>query len=271
MWQRDFNEATLVDDCCLDLGQFTPERSERQAFERRLEEFVAADPFLSQVVKLDGDLLCFESESYLPATLSAHKPNLVLVVGNPAPESVALRAMYAYEGTRTRQHRFWKVMHTTGVLRFSDAGPDYLTPDEKMVRLFSGTYESPFNIHIVPFFSMPSPPGGPWGGVAGLLRLFGKQFQRIAQMEQASLRAMLQSKLRPGDSVVVLQKDAYEAIRPNHAPRYDSAHLRTAALVGQYNEAGVSLLCIPPTRLLYSNVTRSVLCNLVASTSNEVT
>ena len=193
------------------------------------------------------------------------KPNLFFVVGNPAPKSIALRAMYAHEGVGTeRQHRFWKVMHSTGVLRFSQRDPDVYQPYEKMQRLYAGRYESPFNVHIVPFFSLASPPGGRWGGVAGLRRLFGKEFQRLIAAELAAVRGLIDTRLNPGDCVLALQKDAYTALRQPGAPAYDVSLLHRAAIVSEYMRGTVNLVCIPPTRLLYSRVTQSVLTEQVA-------
>lgn len=263
MLQRDFDTSSLVDQCSLAIGPLFPDTADRRGFHTRLDQFLAAAEFMQQIVHVDGDVLRFESESFLPPEHVSGRPSLFFIVGNPAPESVARRAMYAYEGNGTRQHRFWKVMHSTGVLRFSEGDPDTYSPDEKMERLFTGRYNSPFNLHIVPFFSLSSPPGGTWSGVAGLQRLFGKQFPALVQMELALLKDLLASRLRNGDSVLVSQKDAYMAIKPEAAPDYDAKVLRASALTSLYGDLDVTLACIPPTRLFYSTATRSVLTSLV--------
>ena len=172
--------------------------------------------------------------------------------------------MYAHEGDgEGRQHRFWKVVRSTGVLRFSQPRTDRLSARSKMQRLYAECYRSPFNVHIVPFFSLPSPPGGPWGGVTGLRRLFGKTFHRVLSAELAAVRGLIDASIKPGDCVLVLQKDAYTALKPPDAPAYDVSLLRRAAIVGDYTQGSVELICLPPTRLLYSRVTQSVLTALV--------
>lgn len=260
MLQRRFDRLSLIDTCELALGALFAHDAECQAFMVRLQEFIASDDSLSQIVDVRGNILGYESESFVPPALDPVKPNLFFVVGNPAPQSIALRAMYAHEGSgEGRQHRFWKVMHSTGVLRFSQREPDIYQPHEKMQRLYAGQYESPFNIHIVPFFSLASPPGGRWGGVAGLRRLFGKKFQCVMSAELAAVRGLIDASVNPGDCVLVLQKDAYMALRQPDAPAYDASLLTTAAIVGEYSRGTVGLVCVPPTRLLYSRVTQSVL------------
>jgi len=255
--------------CSLAVDLVFPDEVDRQKFHERLDQFAAADKFTQQVIRLDGDTLRFESESFLPPRLVSERPSLFFVVGNPAPESIARRSMYAFEGNGARQHRFWKVLHMTGVLRFSEDDPDMHSPEAKMNRLFAGQYGSPFNLHIVPFFSLPSPPGGPWSGVAGLRRLFGKQFPVIMQMELALVKGLLETRLRHGDSVLISQKDAYMAIKPDAAPDYNPRAARTAALKSWHGDADVTLACIPPTRLFYSTAIRSILTSLVEqATSN---
>ncbi|MGH4016981.1 MAG: hypothetical protein ACREX8_00125 [Gammaproteobacteria bacterium] len=259
MLQRTFDPRSLIDRCDLALWMLYAERVELQGFMARLQDFMASDDSLLYIVGARHDVLSYESESFIPPQPDPAKPNLFFVVGNPAPQSVVLRAMYAHEGGgEHRQHRFWKVLHTTGVLRFSQHGPDIHQPDEKMRRLYAGAYESPFNVHIVPFFSLPSPPGGPWSGVAGLRRLFGYQFQRVVAAELAAVRALIDGRVKAGDCVLILQKDAYMALKQPDAPAYDGPLLRSAPISSNYASA-VDLMCIPPTRLLYSRVTQSVL------------
>jgi hypothetical protein len=259
MLQRSFDQFSLIDRCDLALGALYSERVERQGFMVRFRDFMASDGSLSRIVEARRNVLSYESESFIPPQLDFAKPNVFFVVGNPAPRSVALRAMYAHEGDgQGRQHRFWKVMHATGMLRFSLHDSDAHQPGEKMRRLYAGDYESPFNVHIVPFFSLPSPSSGPWSGVAGLRRLFGRKFHDVVSAELAAVHEIIDARTKPGDCVLVLQKDAYMALKQPDAPAYDGALLRSAPIVSHYSRA-VDLVCIPPTRLLYSRVTQSVL------------
>jgi hypothetical protein len=259
MFQRNFQSAGLIDRCSVSLNWLFGGERERAAFASRFRKFVECDESLEGIARLSGDVLRYESESFLPVTLDASKPSLFFVMGNPAPDSVARGAMYAYEGTSSRQHRFWKVLHTTGVLRFSEAMPDVYSPQEKMDRLFAGEYESPFNVHVIPFFSLASPAGGAWSGVNGLRRLLGQGFARVTDAERAALGGLLQDRARKGDRILVFQKDAYLALKEPGAPGYDGARLRGGAIEGRYGSTGIDLICLPPTRLFYSHVTSSVL------------
>lgn len=226
MLQRNFDRQSLIDPCRLALEPLFLSVAERRSFMVRLREFVASDDALRQIVNVRGGTLGYESESFVPPQLDLTKPSLFFVVGNPAPKSIAQRAMYAHEGGGTdRQHRFWKVMHSTGILRFSHCDPDVYQPHEKMQRLYAREYESPFNVHIVPFFSLASPPGGQWAGVAGLRKLFGNEFPGVVAAELAAVRELIDSRIKPGDCLIVLQKDAYIALKPPQAPAYDGSLL----------------------------------------------
>jgi hypothetical protein len=259
MFQRNFQSAGLIDTCNVSLDGLFGDERERVAFASRFRKFVECDESLGTVARLSDNVLDYESESFLPTVLDTGKPSLFFVVGNPAPDSVARGAMYAYEGTGGRQHRFWKVLHSTGVLRFSEAMPDVYPPQEKMDRLFAGEYESPFNVHVIPFFSLASPAGGAWSGVNGLRRLLGQGFERVTDAERAALGELLQGRARKGDRILVFQKDAYLALKEPGAPGYDGTRLRSSAIEVRYGSTDIDLICLPPTRLFYSHVTRSVL------------
>jgi hypothetical protein len=82
-------------------------------------------------------------------------------------------------------------------------------------------------------------------------------------MERALLKGLLETRLRHGCSVLVSQKDAYMAIKPEAAPDYNPKAVRTVALKSWYGDADVTLACIPPTRLFYSTAIRSTLTSLV--------
>lgn len=269
MLHRSFDHSGLIDECTLMLHSVFAREVDREAFEVRFVDFCAADRYLTQIVDLRPDSLRYKSESFIPLAPSSNRSNLFFIVGNPAPESVARGAMYAYEGAGTRQHRFWKVLHSTGVLRFSHLESDAYSPEQKMQRLIAGNYESPFNVHIVPFFSLPSPPGGRWGGVAGLRRLLGLGFAQIVSAEHRVIRRLIETRARYGDLILVLQKDAYVTMKPESAPAYDVLTLRTTPLNSHYGRSGVKLMCIPPTRLFYSQVTRTALLSLVRKASDD--
>jgi hypothetical protein len=258
MLNRTFDSSALIDRCALALHELFPTRGEQTAFRSRFAAFGAADDSLQSIATIRRGELAYDSESFIPPSTHDAKPNLFLVVGNPAPHSVAVRSMYAYEGVTGRPHRFWRVMHTNGILRFPGLEAALCSPDERMRRLYEGDYESPFNLHIVPFFSLASPASGQWSGVAGLRRLFGGSFGKLLSAELSAIRDFMVARMQPGDSIIVFQKDAYLALRPATAPDYDAVALRTTPLVGSYAPE-VQLVCVPPTRLLYSKVTQAAL------------
>jgi hypothetical protein len=261
MLRRTFDRSHLIDQCSISLSNLCS-GTEQTKLLGRVHAFIASDSSLQKIASCTGDSLTYESESFVPNHFDPHKPSLFLVAGNPAPHSIAQRAMYAYEGSGTRQHRFWKVLHRSGVLRFSAADPDAHPPEEKMRRLFAGDFTSAFNIRIIPFFSLASPPGGPWSGVSGLQRVFGRSFPELVRAELAAVNDLLGELGKPGDTVVVMQKDAYMAMKSPGAAPYDAEVLRVAPISTTTTVHGLDLLCIPPTRLMYSRVTMATLASL---------
>ena len=174
--------------------------------------------------------------------------------------------MYAYEAGGKRYHRFWNVLQRTDILRF-DADPATLDPHEKMARLFSGQYASPFNVYILPFYSLASPPGGPWNGVAGLQRLFAEAFPLVEQYDAARVLTIFNGHFHDGDTILTFQKDVYVALQQHakHSHPYDYKGLLTQPLISDLRTpSGASLAvgCLLPTRLMYSGQTGEALSRL---------
>lgn len=87
--------------------------------------------------------------------------------------------------------------------------------------------------------------------------------RRILSAELAAVCGLIDESVKPGDCVLVFQKDAYMALRKPDASAYDVSLLQRAEIVSEYIRGSVELVCVPPTRFLYSRVTRSVLAALV--------
>lgn len=263
--EYSINDTGLIDSYSVDVGQLYSDRAAVDAFRGRLQDFLDSDPFSRQIVSLDGDALTYQSESYLPATTNPDKPTLVFLLGNPAPESIAIRALFAYENSGKRYHRFWNVLESTGVLRF-DRPAAQIPPDEKMGRLFSGEFESAFNIWILPFYSFSTPPGGKWGGVAGVKRLFGRGFPAISDFENERVGKLIDTRLRADDTLLVFQRDAYTTLGDAREwPAYDYRSLLSAPMDADWELAtgdSIHVKCVLPTRLLHSAQTKGVLSGL---------
>ena len=260
------NSSELIDKCTFSWGELYKDEADKQAFLRRFEAFTNADPVAGEVAHVDDFGIIYTSESFIPPVVDTDKSNLVLVLGNPAPESVAMGAMFAYENHGKRYHRFWRVLDGAGVLQFG-TDPDKLDPHTKMERLYAGEYSSPFNVFIVPFYSFPTPPGGEWNGVAGIRRLFGSAFPMVAAQDSERVQKFLDAYIHDRDSILAFQKDAFVALS-NSQPTpavYNYRDLLEQPAVSEFRTrsgANANLICMLPTRLLHSRQTKGALSSL---------
>ena len=103
----------------LDLSQLYKKSQERSSFDDRFEQFMASDPLNSEVTELKGDKLTYRTEEIIPDKVDSRKP-LLLLFGNPAPQSVIEEMFFASEG-KGKEHRIWSVLKKTGFLAFSKA------------------------------------------------------------------------------------------------------------------------------------------------------
>lgn len=260
------NSSELIDKCSFSWNELCSNETDKRAFLDRLQAFTGADPAAAEIIDVSDFGINYSSESYVPPATDANKANVVLILGNPAPESVAMGAMFAYENHGKRYHRFWRVLDGAGILRFPQ-DPDTLDPHAKMDKLYAGEYDSPFNIFIVPFYSFPTPPGGEWNGVAGIQRLFGSAFPVIATQDNERVQALFDAHLKDGDSILAFQKDAFIALSDSQevpAPYNYKDLLQQPAISAFRSRSGASanLICMLPTRLLHSRQTKGALSRL---------
>lgn len=254
----------MIDEYTIDLTHIYEDRAQINAFNKRLNDFVSADPYSEQLIKVDGNALTYKSESYIPDLLNRDKQTVAFILGNPAPESIAIKALFAYENSGKRYHRFWNVLELTGVLEF-DRPASQVPPDEKMQKIFSNDFSSPLNVCIMPFYSFATPPGGKWGGVAGLKRLFGKAFPAISTLENERIHKLLDSTLGKDDTALIFQKDAYTTMQSQHEwPQYSYSDLLTQPIEAELalSDGVAHVKCLLPTRLLHSAQTKRVLQHL---------
>ena len=196
----------------LDTRELYPNYEEHRQFEDRLREFLKVDT-ISKIVEYDDGLLSYLTESVIP-TKQDSRPPLLLLFGNPAPNSVRNKCFFATEKGK-RAHQFWPVLEKAGIISFENTNEDINAFRTKS--LFDPNYKSSFRVGLAVFYSMPSPASDPrWGGVAGLSKLFGaRAFQDITSCEKKRVEGIIKEFI--GDdtrgAVVVFQKDAYLGVK----------------------------------------------------------
>jgi hypothetical protein len=212
---------------------------------------------MSQVCRMEGDFLIYETESIHPKEKKNGRTPLLLLFGNPAPHSVKEKMFFSYE-RNWKEHRFWKVLAESGIFRLDEQIDD--TNERNGLRkkkLFEVDYDSPFQIYLDVFYSMPSPATGKWSGVVGLRRLFGTEaFEEITRSERQRVESLVTRNVAPNGLILAFQKDAYLQTKSENSPDYDIA--RKQAMEGNTQarcqfDNRIKLYCMAPTRLMYKN------------------
>lgn len=253
---KQLAECTI--ECKLNLERLFETNRQRGAFEARWPEFLASDPYNRRVYRKTGNILTYRSEQLIPEKTReknerAGRVPLLLVFGNPATHSVASGMFFSFEGTG-KEHRFWsRILKPAEVLALpSETGRsvDELNRQRREA-LLNLEYESRFCIGLAVIISMPSAPGGPWGGIAGVQKLLGTAaMRRLEEMETKRVLACARDFMGQGGALIAFQKNAWENLRSENDPSYDVKLARAGKLNGMLREvAGVPLFCVPPTRL----------------------
>ena len=249
--------------CSIDLTKLLPTDKERESFEKKWPHFYASDEANKDVYKRKEDVLIYKSEQLIPSKRDK-RPALLLVFGNPASHSVKSGMFFAFKGGG-KENRFWKhLLKPSGILKLpvdTTKSAQNLNAQRRDV-LLNLQYESPYRIGLCVFISMPSPPGGTWGGVAGVQRLIGiRAMRRLEEAETERIIKLSRKYVRKNGALVSFQKNAWNALRSNQDAPYKIELARSGKLVGTIKgNPDIPLLGVPPTRL--AGPCRKILTNI---------
>jgi hypothetical protein len=234
----------------LDTRLLYSDRRERLRFEARLLEFLKVDTCADVISYYDG-VVSYLTESVVPTKLDS-RPPLLLLFGNPAPESVRRKCFFAGEKNRP-EHRFWRALRESGIMSFDECARD--SDSSRTQALFDLTYTSPFRVGLAVFYSMPSPASDPkWSGVAGLRRLFGtRALREIAECEKGRVERLIRefTLIQPGGAVVAFQKDAYFGVKDSDRPENTIlTEKRLSVVESRCLHSNLKLFRMPATRYM---------------------
>jgi hypothetical protein len=239
-------------ECEIDLCHLFDTKEERERFEEKWDEFLESNPHNSKIFAKTGNRLYYASEQLIPEKQD-ERPPLLLVLGNPASQSVASGMFFSFEGNGA-EHRFWKsILKPSGILKLSydkDQPVDELNA-MRQKQLLDLAYDSPFRIGLCVFITLPSAPGGPWGGVAGVQKLIGiRALRKLEQEESARVFKLAAKFIKPKGAVLAFQKNAWNSLRSEKDAEYSIDAAREARLKGNLKgHNDLALFCVPPTRL----------------------
>jgi len=247
---RKANGCTL--NLKINLDRLFEKPKERERFDAKWKDFIDSDPDNKKVYKKNGNILSYKSEQLIPTKIDKHPP-LLLVLGNPATHSVESGMFFSFEGNK-KEHRFWsKILRPAGVLDLPFEPGLSIEKLNKQRRdaLFNLKYDSPYRIGLSVIISMPSAPGGKWGGIAGVQKLIGaKAIRRLEKAETKRVLECAKKFVTPKGAVIAFQKNAWNNLRSENDPEYEVKLARAGKLKVTLKESSkIPMFCVPPTRL----------------------
>jgi hypothetical protein len=252
MLSYDNNKTFGVQEFKLNLLDLYPSVDELKGLKKRYSEFVECDRYTQKIFSLKEDILTYSSEVFISDKIDK-RPPLLLLLGNPASHSIIAGMCFAFEKDH-QEHRFWRLLEKTEILKFSHQSPLSADPNEinEMRRnaLWELNYQSPFRIGIAVFYSLPSPASNKWSGVSGLIKLLGiKAFRILTIQEEIRIATLVSRFIGSSGGIITFQKDAYEGIRSPESRTYEINEARLNELKGKYKGGQhIFLAGAPPTR-----------------------
>jgi hypothetical protein len=240
-------------DFAVNLNELLPTPSERKNFDRKWKSFIASDDANKSIYRKNENQLIYQSEQLIPFKKDS-RPGLLLVLGNPASHSVQSGMFFAFKDNG-KENRFWKsILKASGIidLPFDPFLSTEALNKERRDRLLNLDYDSPFRIGLCVIISMPSAPGGKWGGVAGIQKLIGaKAMRRIEEAERERVFLCSKDFLANDGIVISFQKNAWNTLKSDESPTYDIKLAKTGQLIGKMkNQPGIAFFGVPPTRIV---------------------
>jgi len=236
----------------INLDRLFQEPKERVKFNAKWKDFIASDPDNKKIYKKNGNILSYNSEQLTP-TKTDKRPPFLLVLGNPAAHSVESGTFFAFKSNK-KELRFW-----SSILKPADVMDLPFEPGlsieklnkERRDALFNLKYGTSYRIGLSVIISMPSAPGGLWGGVAGVQKLIGaKAMRRLEREETKRVLGCAKKFVTPNGAVIAFQKNAWNNLHSENDPDYKLTLVRKGKLKGHLKgEPKIPLFCVQPTRL----------------------
>jgi hypothetical protein len=212
----------------------------------RYEE--ALGPDLCTVERV-GNRIRYQTEQFTPALES----RLLLLLGNPANQSVRAGVCFANEKSQASDHRFWRALEQASVLTFNELSQGSQRNVDRATALMDGNYLSTFLIGIDVMFTFPTPASNAWAGVAGIEKLFGaRAFRRIWETERVRIQKTIGEFSGDNGIVLTFQKHAFDGVRSAESPQYSLVGSHAGELKG-FTTQGIRLVGMLPTRFAHSN------------------
>jgi hypothetical protein len=247
---KQMNRVKL--ECKIHLDRLFPDRKSRNRFDDKWIDFIE-DSCNDDIYRLRGDTLSYESEQLIP-TKTDGRTSLLLVLGNPASESVK-RGMFFATDKDGKELRFWEhILEKSGLLpRLPDKNLSALALNQsRKTQLSNFDKETKFRIGLSVFISMPSAAGGKWSGVAGIQKLLGSAAFRLIEKEETQRIISCAKKfVQNNGAVITFQKNAWENLRSKKDLEYTIDRAKNDKLVGRLKgNSDIQLFGVPPTRLV---------------------
>ena len=238
--------------CEINLDNLFESPTEKSRFNSKWCQFLASDPRNAEIFHLKGNRLCYDSEQLIP-TKTDKRPPLLLVLGNPASQSIKNRMFFSFQ-SNGNEHRFWKsILKNAEILRFNyDIRLPYdILNMQRKKQLLNLNYDSPFRIGLCVFITMPSAPGGTWGGVAGVQKLIGvRALKKLEQEETNRILKLAKKFVNSKGAAIAFQKNAWKNLHSEKDPAYHIEDARKGKLRGKLKKAPhILFFGVPPTRL----------------------
>jgi hypothetical protein len=247
---RQIGQVKLA--CKIRLDRLFPDQKCRKRFDEKWPHFIK-DNCNDDIYHLEGGKLSYDSEQLIPTKTNA-RPSLLLVLGNPASESVK-RGMFFATDKDGKELHFWNyILKDAGLLsppKINKFTAKALNQSRKR-QLQNPDDKAKFRIGLSVFISMPSAAGGKWSGVAGIQKLLGAAaFRTIEKEETERIISCARKFVQKNGAVITFQKNAWENLRSENDPVYSIDKAKGGKLIGHLKgNAGILLYGVPPTRLV---------------------
>jgi len=201
-----FHTNNYIVEMDLTGAQFGLHKNEISQLEKRLQELGTLFPDFSHICSFRNGILRYESETLLPEQMKSEKQKVLLVLGNPAINSVR-NGMFFFSKTNGARHGFWGKLAKAGLVQ---SVRRKTRAEEALLRrdmILHGSASDHYALGLTTFYSFPTPgaDNDSFAGVAGVEKLFAPIIRKLLLLET---RRILSYRFLDNAIVVFTQKSS---------------------------------------------------------------
>ncbi len=179
-----FHTNNYIVEMDLTSAQFGLHKDQISLLEKQLLEIGTLFPYFADICSFRNGILRYESETLLPVQTKSEKQKVLLVLGNPAINSVR-NGMFFFSKNNGDRHGFWGKLAKAGLMQGIRQETRHQEAVLRRNMILNESASKHYTLGLTTFYSFPTPGADTdrFSGVAGVEKLFAPVIKKVLLLE----------------------------------------------------------------------------------------